>query len=39
MVDRSKETMGHILPLLRGLHPLAFFPMVCFGQPNENAKI
>jgi hypothetical protein len=27
--------MGHILPPLRGLPPLAFFPLVCFGQPRE----
>ena len=31
MADGSKETMCHILPPLRGLPPLAFFPMACIG--------
>ena len=33
------EAMGHILPPLRGLHALAFFPMVWLGQPSEKARI
>jgi hypothetical protein len=35
----TRTCYPQLLSPLRGLHPLAFLPMVCFGQPNENARI